>query len=253
MAKVSVIVPVLETQWLLQCLESISGNGYQDLELIVENDKGMTGAAATRNRGLKRAAGEYVIFCDADDYMEPGAIQKLVDAIDDVDMVLGSFRKFGEFESKVWHPTKEMGMKELANYVMRNLREPKTHQMLSGCWAKLYRRSKISSFPEELVTAEDMAFNFDYLTRCSKVKFISDIVYHNRKRPDSLSTTFDEKNPLGLFGFLGGLKCVKMFLKQFYMESEIEDALDSSKVYHSMLYFTRIHGGGRETFKRIYP
>ena len=128
--------------------------------------------------------------------------------------------------------------------------------MLSGCWAKLYRRDLIGRFPD-LATAEDMAFNFDYLSGCKSVRFIGDIVYHNRKRFNSLSTTFDESNKFGLFGFLEALKYVKRFISVFDFEMNLDAAIDNSKVYHSMLYFMRIcqyQGGSmQDVFKRLYP
>ena len=50
-------------------------------------------------------------------------------------------------------------------------------------------------------------------------------------------------------------KNLERFVGDLYNQFKevIEDALDESKVYHSMLYFSRIHGSGRETFKRIFP
>lgn len=251
MPDVSVIVPVHETRWLEECLSSIKCTA--SMELIVESDKDGIGAAQTRNKALKRAIGKYVMFCDSDDYMEPGAIDLMLSEIGDSDLLCGSFRKFGDFEMTVTHPTKLMSMEDLAGYVLTNLRNPAMNQMLSGCWAKLYKRDLIDRFPE-LVTAEDMGFNFDYLRRCKRVKFIENIIYHNRRRQGSLSTSFNLDKKGRLFGLLDGLKFVRDFLEERHVDPEqIEDALDSSKVYHSMLYFARIHGSGRETFKRIYP
>jgi len=255
--KVSVIVPVSKIEeWWQQCLHSIRSQDYEDVELIIEYDDKATGAAAARNRGLDKATGEFVMFVDSDDYLEPGAIKRMVEAIDGVDMVVGSFRKFGDFEMTVTHETSILDMWQVAMYAMSNLKDPRRNQLLSGCWAKLYRRDLIGRFPN-LSTAEDMALNFDCLTRCKTVKFISDIVYHNRKREGSLTTTFDENNKPGLFGFLDGLKYVKRFLRPFYPESEIDDAIVNSKIYHSLLYFMRIctHTGEpmNDVFKRLYP
>lgn len=257
MATVSLIVPAYKAEkWIDECMMSIHAQTYKDVELIVIDDKKGTGAAAARNRGLDLADGEYVAFCDADDYLSPDAIEKLVSAIDGVDMVCGSFRKFGEFDSTVSHPTKTLSMKEVADYVMGNLRSPRQNQMFSGCWAKLYRRDKVVKFPE-LTTAEDMAFNFDYLTRCKSVRFIEDVVYHNRKRQGSLSTTFNEDDKPGLFGFLEALRYVEGFLAKHYYGYVIDRAVDNSKVYHTMLYFTRIcqqtGGNMRETLMRMFP
>lgn len=254
MATVSIIVPVSRNDepWLEQALSSIEAQDYAPMELIVEPDPEGTGAAATRNRGLARASGEYVAFCDADDYLEPGAISKLVAAIGGVDMVCGSFRKFGQFEEVVSHPAVVLGMGRLSRYVIGNLQNPRSNQMLSGCWAKLYKRSLVEHFAP-LTTAEDMAFNFTYLTLCTRVRFIENIVYHNRKRSGSLTTTFDETNKNGLFDALKALKYVQEFLVSQGCRSY---DIDNSKAYHAILYFKRIceHTGlpMNEVFRKLY-
>ena len=257
MALVSVIVPSYNSdEWLAQCLDSISSQNFDGVEVIVIDDPKGSGASAARNRGLDKATGEFVMFCDADDYLAPKAIETLVGAMDGVDMVAGSFRKFGDFEAIVQHPTEVLLESQVAEYAMGNLLNPRQNQLLSGCWAKLYRMSMVGRFPD-ITTAEDMAFNFDYLRNCSKVSFISDVVYHNRKRQGSLSTTFDRDNIRGLFGFLPAMKYMRDFLERFYTDDEIEDALDNSKMYHSMLYFMRIcaqeGGTQRDVLCKLFP
>ncbi len=256
MAKVSLVVPVYQAeQWIDECMASIHAQTYKDVELIVEPDPQGSGAAAARNRGLERATGEYVMFCDADDYLAQDAVERMVIAIDGVDMACGAFRKFGAFDSVVRHGDSVLDMPGLARYVIGNLRSPMTNQMLSGCWAKIYRRSKISPFPL-LTTAEDMAFNFDYLRRCKTVRFVDNIVYHNRKRSGSLSTTFNEADKPGLFGYLEALEYVRDFLIPYGWNGEIDRAIDSSKTYHAMLYFMRIceqkQKPMREVLKELY-
>lgn len=257
MATVSLIVPVYNAEpWIDECMASIHAQTYKDVELIVIDDEGGSGAAAARNRGLELADGDYVAFCDADDYLAHDALERLVAAMDGVDIVCGSFRKFGDFEQVVSHDTQTLTPRQVAEYVMANLKAPRTNQMLSGCWAKLYRREFVQEFPL-LTTAEDMAFNYSYLNRCKSVRFLADVVYHNRKHQGSLSTTFDADNKPGLFGFLEGLRYVKNFLLKHKYELAIDNAIDNSKVYHSLLYFTRIMAQTGETprdvLMRLYP
>ena len=256
MGKVSLIVPVYRAEpWIDECMASIRAQTYKDIELIVEDDSQASGAAAARNRGLDKATGEFIAFCDADDYLAPDAIEKLVGAMDGVDMVCGSFRKFGDFEMTVTHETSILDMWQVAMYAMSNLKDPRRNQLLSGCWAKLYRRDVVGRFPQ-LTTAEDVAFNFACFSRCNAVRFISDIVYNNRRHGGSLTTTFDENDRSGLFGFFGGLKFVRRFLLQAYPDEEIGDAMDNYKAYHSALYAMRISGLSpqviKETFRKIY-
>lgn len=257
MQRVSLIVPFYDQyEWLPQCRESIESQTYKDIEFIFIDDYNATGAAAARNRGLEKATGEFIAFCDADDYLEPDAIENMVKAIKGVDMVVGSFRKFGTFNETVQHKTTEMTLPKVADYVMGNLAGPRHNQMLSGCWAKLYRRRLVVPFPN-LTTAEDMAFNFEYLRRCKLVRFIKNVVYNNRKHPGTLTTTFDENNKSGLFGFLEALGYVDRFLTPYIPQDTRTLAIDNSKVYHAMLYFKRIceHTGlpMNDVFKRLYP
>lgn len=277
--KVSIIVPVYNAEpWIRQCIASLQEQNYQDMEIVFVND-GSTdngqsliprsddrisishtmhlGVSAARNMGIKVSTGDLLMFVDADDYLEPDAVQTLVEAIDGVDMVAGSFRKFGEFEATTTHETQTLTMSEVASCIIGNMRNPRSNQLLSGCWAKIYKRSLAGEFPK-LTTAEDMAFNFDYLMRCKSVRFIADVVYHNRKRKNSLTTTFDPNNRTGLFDVMTALDNVGKFLKENGYDSvNVQDALNSSKCYHAMLYFMRICGSlnvpMRDAFLRLYP
>ncbi|MDO4291744.1 MAG: glycosyltransferase family 2 protein [Eubacteriales bacterium] len=98
--RVSVIVPVYNSgQWLEQCLNSIIGQTYQKLEIIVVDDgstdhsfnlcrryaerdrrvqvyrKANGGVSSARNYGLRHATGDWVMFVDADDWLECEAVE----------------------------------------------------------------------------------------------------------------------------------------------------------------------------------
>ena len=119
MPLVSIIVPVYNAQsHLSRCLESICGQEYKNLELIVINDgskdkslpvceefrqkdprillvdKANSGVSDTRNLGLKLASGKYVEFVDSDDYLDPDFTERLVAAAEEneADFVIAPYK-----------------------------------------------------------------------------------------------------------------------------------------------------------------
>jgi len=97
---VSVVIPCYKYgKYLNQCIDSVLGQTYLNVEVIVVNDKSPDdtsaivrnysgvnliehevnkGLAASRNTGVRAARGEYVLCLDADDYLAPECIEKCV-------------------------------------------------------------------------------------------------------------------------------------------------------------------------------
>lgn len=103
MAMVSVIVPAFNAERFIgQCIESVLGQTFDGIELIVVDDGSEDGtlavaesfideritcvacehrnAGAARNEGVRVAKGEYLYFLDADDFIAPSALEKMVAA-----------------------------------------------------------------------------------------------------------------------------------------------------------------------------
>lgn len=104
--KVSVIIPVYNTEkYIAKCLDSVIGQTYDDLEIIVVDDGSTDGSyaiclgyekkdpritvfrqensgqAVARNSALDNMHGDYVLFVDSDDRILPGTVEKLVSAV----------------------------------------------------------------------------------------------------------------------------------------------------------------------------
>lgn len=99
---ISIIIPFFNRATIIQnCLHSLLHQTYTNWEAIVVNDKstdetenkiktlclkdtrikylfnnGSKGACACRNLGLHNASGDYIIFLDSDDFLQPFSLQQ---------------------------------------------------------------------------------------------------------------------------------------------------------------------------------
>ncbi len=101
---VSVIIPVYNVEkWLPQCLESVTNQTFADFEVLLIDDGSTDGSAelcndwarqddrikvvhkknegpsAARNKGMECSKGEYLVFVDADDWLDRCFLEKLYD------------------------------------------------------------------------------------------------------------------------------------------------------------------------------
>jgi len=127
---ISIIIPVYNQAKLLdRCLTSINKQTYNDYEIIIIDDGSKDeitaviekyikvfghklsyyeeenrGANPARNRGARRARGEYLIFCDADVEMKPDMLELMLSTLKnnpDASYCYASF-KWGWKTFKLW-------------------------------------------------------------------------------------------------------------------------------------------------------
>lgn len=102
---VSIVVPVYNVEdYLEKCVDSIIGQTYQNLEIILVDDgsndssgvicdqlklkynriqvvhKVNGGLSSARNSGMEVATGEYMLFIDSDDYIKENTVERCVEA-----------------------------------------------------------------------------------------------------------------------------------------------------------------------------
>lgn len=226
---VSVIVPVYNVeQYLKEAIESIIGQTYKDIEIILVDDgstdksgnicdeykekddrikvihqenKGLSGA---RNSGLDVCAGEFVAFLDSDDALASDAIEKWVEVFEKTgaDIVESNYAIY-----KGDKPMDETMLPKLPKRIAPNDNSEGLYTykeaLLLQCfgkigknvWNKLYRRhiwDKIR-FPEGQ-NYEDVDIILQVLGEAEKVYILDDKLVMHRKRKGSITDTNSEKN-----------------------------------------------------------
>ena len=226
---ISVIIPVYNAaQYLPRCLESVINQTYTHLEIICVNDeskdnsleilyqykerdrriqvieKQNEGVSFARNAALDIARGEYILFVDADDWVDLDTCELAMEKIQDADVLMWSYiREFeGTSAPKVIfaqdvlfdrRQVQEKLHRRMVGIVGEELAQPENADALCTIWGKLYRREAIGDirFPDirEIGSYEDGIFNLFVFEKAQKVRFINEYYYHYRKTNASSITT----------------------------------------------------------------
>lgn len=215
--KISIVMPMYRVeQYIEKAITSVLKQDFQDWELLVVNDgspdksreiassissgdnrikildKENGGLSDARNYGLDRAIGEFVHFYDSDDWIEPDFYSKLLNEIDDFDLIVCGYKVDNE-KSVI----ERMGYTgELSQVVTPSL-ENLVGNYLNFAWNKLFKRSFLVKnalyYEKGLYRIEDSEFMMRFLSSSPKVKMIKYSGYHYMVRNTAtLSKFFDE-------------------------------------------------------------
>lgn len=204
METVSIIVPVFNGKaYLSACLNSLLHQTFRDFRIYLIDDGSTDGTAeicgrysamdgrislirqenrgvsAARNTGLAQAKGEFVTFCDADDFWKPDHLEILLRAAEatGADMVScnydcvdsrGNFLRRSDFPAEIRDLAAPA---EQAKYIQDVL----SWRTGWAIWARLFRRERIQNlrFCEEASFGEDLLFVLEAALSCRRTAAIT--------------------------------------------------------------------------------
>ena len=203
----SVIVPVYNAEgYLERCIESIKKQDFRDYEVIFIDDasqdsspeicrevcntdkrfryylKSHRGAAASRNYGMRRSVGNYIVFVDADDYIAAQFLQYLFKTLvsgEEADLCYFNSH-FVACENNI---IKNRIFEVTENYVKEKtfsrkeflaLVSLKGNYMTGSTWLMVFKRDFVLKnhleFDEKLVWSEDSDLSYSAVIRADKIK-----------------------------------------------------------------------------------
>ena len=129
----SIIIPIYNSAlYVKKCIDSIKSQSISDFEVILINDgstdnsldiinqeikddsrfyvytKTNSGVSATRNLGLSKAKGDYIIFIDSDDWIEPTLLQEIYEHGNNSDIIQYDFYETNISKKKEIHIKSEL-------------------------------------------------------------------------------------------------------------------------------------------------
>ena len=212
--KVSVIVPAYNVEkYIGKCVESIMAQTYKNIEIIIVNDgstdntsailenyknrddrlvilhKQNAGVSEARNSGIDISSGDYIVFVDADDYLDSKYLEYMLQLASNVDsdfcMSKNCYTKVGEL------PIEKDNITVLSP-------EQATALLLSpivivGCWNKIFKRDFLTRnnlrFSSTLFYGEGLHFITRAATLANSVTVGEQRVYYYRRNNELSATT----------------------------------------------------------------
>lgn len=167
--KISVIIPAWgETPLLERACASVRAQTFSDVELVVAappSDAPQTLPAA-RLAGLAKAAGEWIAFCDADDWIEPNAIEEMLKAAarESADCVCCGMLRDGADGKSVLRPFDREGPSDTYNALVNKIFR---HELLDGISVDL-----------SVSLGEDLMVSAQAMRKARKIAVMGTAFYH---------------------------------------------------------------------------
>lgn len=265
MAAVSVVIPVHNSErYLRECLDSVVAQSVTDLEIIcvddgstddspailreyAARDERMTvitqdnlGVATARNAGLDRAAGEYVLFLDSDDWFDPTMIEELRDRSveDDAQVSMCRIRYYyadrDTFTEAYWSLQTDL-FPDHKPFSHRDM-EGNIFLAITPCvWNKMFLRSflidKGIRFDTELTRAEDVAFTYCALALADRLTFVDAALVSYRT---GVRGTLQDTVHVGPVEICKALGITKRKLSEFGVFGDVERAFVNAALHECL-------------------
>lgn len=236
---ISIVIPVYNAEMFLKkCITSIQNQTFQDWELILVDDgssdsSGMIcdraskddarikvihqlnhGVSSARNAGLDRATGDYVMFVDADDWIEPALCQSLLDGSIHADLAIGGYKEV--YLDKVLSHKLSGCHIQFPNEFSLIFTKLYRESLLNCPFSKLYKRELLAEqhFNPDIKLGEDFLFNLTYLPKCKCISVVETDAYeYNVMNENSATKKFREDDFLQVISlYHKGKKFVDQYL-----------------------------------------
>ena len=222
MELVSIVVSVHDLEdYLPKCLESISRQTYQDLDIILIDDGSSDnsgsicdsfamndprvrvihqenkGLWAVRNRGQQEAFGDYLLFVDGDDYFHDDYVRLLYEAINkdghQYPMAVCGYSRVHGDEGDITSTEETVFSVRNRDQLIEGFFDGSIYWSLSSNWDKMYRKDCLDiPFQRDYPRCQDMDSNLHaIISKVDHAIFISNILYFYRIREGQLTMTKD--------------------------------------------------------------
>lgn len=283
--RVSIVIPVFNSAFYLEkCLKSVVNQVYELLEILIVNDgstdsskeiidafalkdkrivaihKENGGIGSAYKKAFELITGDYVLFVDSDDWLEPNAVENLIKLAveNDADMVSFGIRAFNPQGGEVLLPT----LKNINLICTTNEAILKTHfeVLKHPTLVRLYKRELFRDIVvfEQNIGIDEM-LTPQLLANCKRAVYTTEVYYNVLVRQESVCRAeYTEKKVrenIRVYQFLTGFMENKIPEYASLIYEKHLGVAASSYMYtlqHQNDIDKETHEQARKEFKRIY-
>ncbi len=203
---ISIIIPMYNaSEYLRRCLDSMLAQSYTEWEAILVDDGSKdntkdickkyeerdarivyyyqinSGVSKARNKGLELASGDYISFLDADDYVAPDYLKKLMETIEKTKADICYCKPYNVdiYGNDVGYKSKWIYDKQIiiADPDCYDWTDPNAHFVV---WGGIYRAECLKNlyFSQELSVGEDTYFFARILKNASRIAILNERLYY---------------------------------------------------------------------------
>lgn len=222
MTKISIIIPTCNSKkYLKECIESMINQTFKDIEVIIVDSSSNDGTqniikkyadidnrikfvqrplefvGISRNAALDIATGDYIMFCDSDDWFDLDTCEKCYKQIfkNDDDIVFFSHTEYyeetGQFKDADYNIKSFSNFYSGESFQLSSL--DKNFIGGSECWHQIYNRKFLLDNNIKFGTekfGEDTAFFIACLVKSKKVSVLPEYIYNYRKSSNSSTSAY---------------------------------------------------------------
>lgn len=259
--KVSVVIPVYNAEkYLAECLDSVLAQTLQELEVICIDDGSADsslellkeyagkddrisvytqencGLAETRNRGMKKARGEYIEFLDSDDWLEPQALERLYETSSERQLDILFFdgdtvydndnarKEHPEYQG-YYHRTGKYAEKCAGFRMLARMREEKEYRtsVVMQMYSRKFLENAGISFCSGIIH-EDNDFTFRACLLAENAGYLPENFYKRRVHDDSIMTkTADGLGMRHVYGYFKAFLNMRSFMADRDFDRDFDD------------------------------
>jgi glycosyltransferase involved in cell wall biosynthesis len=273
--KISVIVPCFNvTEFIDKCMESLLNQtiGLDNVEIILVDDASTDGGGTrerllqyekkfpenimvilleenmrqggARNVGIQYATGEYLLFCDADDYLSLCAMERLYNAAkkyeaDVVEFVMKKIWDYSEIDETLVSGKKSYFLDMSDEKVREEVIDLSLEEFGLGCMNKLYRTDMVQEykiqFAEHLIY-EEPSFTLPVRLCEQRHLYLDEVLYYYIQRQGSTMYGLDKQR------YLDSIKVWNLLIEDLSERGFLDRYYDKlSKMYYDWGFLLNLY------------